>query len=333
MSKAKQLFAEFATNVDLTALSNYEMNTGEIIVDIIESAPTLAELIPMTGVKPGTTVNMNIMDTDIVWQTGDCVTTPDGTVELKPRPVTCVRVTDRNEICLDQFEAKLPMIMRAGQKNEELPFAVQFIEYKKKLNAKELEKLAWGGVIGSGEGNLNVTEGYIQLALNESADLGHYDNGGDAFTASTAVAKMEEFLSNRTDAQRELDNFTVYLSPANYSILANALITKYGVAGTGIFTNLGSANANSKLQEFIYPGSDVRIKATHGLSTSNQGGSDYLFATGVDNLRYVTDLESDRENVELFFDKYHKVLVSDLVFAIGFQYQFASQVMLAVIND
>jgi hypothetical protein len=332
MSKAKQLFAEFATTVDLTAIPDYEINTGEIVVDIIESAPTLSELIPMTGVKPGTTQNMNIMSTDIVWQTGDCVTTPEGTVELKPRPATCVRVTDRMELCLDQFEAKLPMIMRAGQKNEDLPFAAQFIDFKKKLNTKELEKLAWAGNTAAGTGNLEVTNGYVKLALLEASDLGFNDAVG-AFNVNTAVGIVQDLLDARTDAQREIENFTIYMSPANYSILANSLVAAFGANGTGYYTNLGNPNVDSKNQEFIFPGTDVRIKATFGLSKQYHGNKDYLFATGTSNLRYVTDLEADRENFELYFDKYHKALVSDLVFAIGFQYEFASQVMLLEVND
>jgi hypothetical protein len=332
MKKAKQLFAEFATTVDLTAIPDYEINTGEIIVDIIESAPTLSELTPLTGVKPGTTRNLNIMNTDIVWQTGDCVTTPEGNVELKPRPVTCIRVTDRMEMCLDQFEAKLPMIMRAGQKNEDLPFAAQFVDFKKKLNTKELEKLAWAGNTATGTGNLEVTNGYVKLALLEAGDLGYNDAVG-AFNVSTAVGIVQDFLDARTDAQREIENFTIYMSPANYSILANSLVAAFGANGTGYYTNLGNPNVDSKNQEFIFPGTDVRIKATFGLSKQYHGNKDYLFATGTQNLRYVTDLESDMENFELYFDKYHKALVSDLVFAIGFQYEFASQVMLLEVND
>jgi hypothetical protein len=236
------------------------------------------------------------------------------------------------EMCLDQFEAKLPMIMRAGQKNEDLPFAAQFVDFKKKLNTKELEKLAWAGNTATGSGNLEVTDGYISLAVTEHADLGYYNAAIGAFNVNTAVGIIQSFLDNRTDAQREIENFTIYLSPANYSILANSLVAAFGANGTGYYTNLGSPKADSTNQEFIFPGTDVRIKATFGLSKQYHANKDYIFATGTQNLRYVTDLESDMENFELYFDKYHKALVSDLVFAIGFQYEFASQVMLMRVN-
>jgi len=112
------------------------------------------------------------------------------------------------------------------------------------------------------------------------------------------------------------DGSVLFMSSAYVSLLSQALVD------ANLF-NYGQVSENENgLMEFNFPGTNVKIKGTYGLSSNNS-----MFLTIEGNLRYGTDLENDKENVELFFDKYHKQLVSDLVFAAGFQYELPSQVV------
>jgi len=314
----KEIFA-----LSVSGYGDFVDRKSEIIANLICGAPTLESLVPMTGAKAGTTVELNMLSTAVTWQGGDCVTTATGTTTLAPRSVAVKRITDREELCLDKLDAKLPMIQKAGARNEELPFAQLFMDLKVANNSKQLEKLAWRGSLTGGTGNLGLADGWIMKAEAETSSLAYYStitaftNTNDAYI----ISKLEAILTNRSDEMREMET-TIWCSPAYFSIISKALRTTYGMNGTGVYTNAGAGNLEGRIQEMWYPGENVLIKATHGLSSN-----DSLFCTFQANLRYVTDMESDKENVELFFDKYHKALVSDIIFSIGFQYEMPEHVI------
>lgn len=308
---------EFALTV--SGYTDYKQRIPEIIADVIAGAPTLANLVPQTGAKANTTVDLNILATDVTWSNANCVDgeTGNNTV-LSPRPVAVKRLSDRELLCLDELDAKLPIIQSAGAKNDSLPFEEVFIDLKVKNNSKWLEKLAWQGNTVAGVGNLGKATGYLKIADGETGALAGYDTFS-SFTPSTCITLVNEILDLRTPEMYESDDVTLYMDLPKFSMLSRALTAAFGIAGTGM--NLDTANENQSGQnEFMYPGTNVRIKGTHGLN-----GNGSLFLTMESNLRYATDLESDKEEVDVFYDKYHKKLVSDLVFAIGFQYQFPEQ--------
>ena len=320
MKKKEEIYKEIYS-LDVSGYADFIENKGVIIANLIAGAPTLADIVPQTGVKAGTTVEMNILNTTINWQAGDCVTGASGSTVVAPRSVTPRRITDREEMCLDVLDAKLPMIQKPGARNEELPFANQYMDLKVALNSKNLEKLAWRGQYGVGSGNLSMADGYLKIADGETSDLGYYATFS-GITAGNAISTIRNsVLANRTDIMFEADDLYINVSQQDYSIIADAIVDAYGIAGTGVFQNSGDQNQLG-VQVMRFPGTNVFIRGTHGL---NSNGS--IFCTMKSNLRYVTDMESDRESVDLFFDKYHKALVSDLVFTIGFQYEFPENVI------
>ena len=321
--RTKQDLKKEAFALDVSALPDYVDNKGEIVANLIAGAKTLGMLMPQTGIKAGSTERLNILSTDVTWSNGDCVATETGdNTAITPRDISTVRLTDRELMCLDVLDAKLPMIQAAGARNEELPFANLYIQEKVKSNSYNLEKLVWQGEQGVGVGNLQFVDGFLALAAAESGNLaldGKYGTGFPANFAADPIATIEAISAARTPELYERDDFTVFMSLANYSSLAKDIRDTYGLNATGDYTNSGMENAT---QTMVFPGTNIKIVGTHGLN-----GVDSLFATYVENMRYGTDLENDKEDVELFFDKYHKQLVSDIVFSIGYQVQDPSQVM------
>lgn len=314
----KEIFA-----LDVSTLPDFVDNKGELIVDLLAGAPTLAELVPQLGAKANTQVQLNILDSSVVWDSGNCVNTvTGGATTINPRYVDVVRLTDREELCLDDLDAKLPMIQTAGARNEDLPFAKQFIELKINRNSKQLEKLAWQGNTGTGSGNMALADGYLAIADSETSDLAFYDDFVDFFADPIAV--IDEMLENRTDEMYEMDDFVINMPLSYFSALAKAVRDSFGISGTGDFMNTGHEN-QAGVATMIYPGTNIVVRGLAGM-----GGVDAVFATSKSNLRYVTDLENDREDVELYYSKDKKALVSDIVFAIGFQYEFPEKVLYMV---
>lgn len=318
MKSKNEILNEVFTLSD-SALST-AVDKKEIIANLFAYTPTLAgNVTMMTGAKANTTVEVPILSTDITWSTADCWATTSGNTTLGVRNISVKRLADRQEMCLDTLDAKLPQIQAAGARNEELPFAALYIDLKVKENAKQLEKAIWRNNVTGGTGNLATFNGILAIADSENASLNAYRT----FTGTTAAlisAEVDYIMANRSEAQFEAEDFTIFMSESSYHLLNQYYVATYGIAGVSMFANTGQENAQGHLTMW-YPGTQVKIKATPGLASNNS-----IFALPESEIVFATDLESDKETVELFFDKYHKALVSDLVFAFGVTYKFPANV-------
>lgn len=320
---AKKVDQEF--NIDVTGYTDYKDRNHDIISNVIAGAPFVASLMPMTGVKANTIVELNIFSTDVTWSNADCVTgeTGDNSV-VEPRLVSAKRLTDRETLCLDKLDAKLPMFQAAGANNQELTWSDLFIQKKVEKNAYWLEKLAFQGdttIVGA-TNNLNKANGWLKIADGETAVLGYY-NTFSSFTVTNAIDVIDEAVMNRSETLRAMpiDELVILMDNMSFDILARAYTAAYGLNSTGVFLNTGAEN-QAGVRMMKDPNSGIMIQATHGLD-----GNGSIWLTNRSNMRYVTDLESDKDTVDLFFDKYHRALVSDIIFTIGFQYEFPENVV------
>jgi hypothetical protein len=309
-----KLIEKFGLTV--SGYADFQGRVPEVISEIVASAPTLRDLIPQTGIKANTSTDLNILSTDVTWSSTDCIATETGNnTVLKPRVISVKRLADRELMCLDALDAKVPQLQAAGAMNDTLSFSEALINLKVAKNAKALEKLAWQGSLTGGTGNLALADGYCEIAKGETGSLAYYSTMTAQTKATIIDTIQSKVLDNRTDEMFE-NGMTIYMSNSYASLLSQALIDK------NLF-HFGQVAENADgTMRFTYPGTNVKIIGTYGLNSVN-----HLYATIDGNLRFGTDLEADRETVEVFYDKYHKQLVSDIVFAAGFQIELPSQVI------
>ena len=307
--------------LDVSSWTDYIDRKRDIIANVIAGAPTLANLVPVLGAKANTTVEVPVLDTNVAWSSANCVASGTGaSTTIVPRTADVKRLKDREELCLDELDAVLPMIQAAGAKNEELPFANLYINLKVAKNAKALEKAAWVSNVTAQTGNNAITSGYLAIADGETADLAYYSTF-TGLTVANALTTLQTMIDNRSEAMFEMEDNVIYCSLPYFSIISQAIRAAGYYAGTGLYENNGQMNQLG-INEMLFPGTNVRIKGTHGLNGNNS-----LFLTNEMNLRYVTDLESDKDNVDIFYDKYHNELVSEITFAMAFQYDFPENVV------
>ena len=323
MSKNKtklEKLKEEIFSLDVTGYSTAIDRPEEIIANLFGVSSVLRNLIPQTGAKANTTVELNILTTDVVFSNADCVNTATGAdTVLAPRTVSMKRLTDREELCLDKLDAKLPKIQSAGAYNDELPFAGQYMDLKVSEAGKALELIAFQGntaIVGA-TNNLNKATGWLAIANAETAKLNHYATIAAAdLLPADILATVQGLINTRSAEMMIMEDVKIFMSLPLFGTLQQAILTAYGIYGAGNFVNNGDQN-QAGVNSFMFPGTNVTIVGTYGMT-----GNSSLFMTSESNLRYLTDMESDKETVELFFDKYHKALVSEIVFAIGFQYEF-----------
>ena len=313
-----------ALALDLTGYTDYVDRKIEFIDQIIAGAPTIAEINPIMGVRAGDWVEMPVFNTSVNWQTGNCVNTPTGaTTVIKPRLTKIVRLTDREEICLDEFDRVLPMIQKESARNTELPISEMYLNAKVRLNAYWLEKAFYQGDTDLLSGNLSKIDGILKKADSETADLAYYTTF-DSFDPSEAEAFIDSLLANRNEIMREMDNLIIKMDQGKFDILSNALLSKYGIAGTGIYTDFAAMNQVG-MNKFRYKQTNVMVESTHGLN----GNGSIIISDVIDNFKYFTSDAKDQYDVQLEYSSYHKRMVSDLVFAMGFDYRRPETVIYA----
>jgi hypothetical protein len=84
-----------------------------------------------------------------------------------------------------------------------------------------------------------------------------------------------------------------------------------------------SGAVNDNPDEFILPGSDVRVIKTPGLA-----GSLKIVGTFADNLVYGTDMENDEEKFDLWWSQDDRLWKYQIKWAGGVAYHFPAQVVL-----
>lgn len=289
MKKIEQKF-----DINLNDYTPIEFNTKEIIADLFGKTPMLSDVKMYTGIKANTLADVNVLTTDVTYDTSNCVADEtDGNTNLTKISINVVRFSDREKLCADALDAL--MLSTPGAKNEELLFEEELIAVKSDANRRAIEKIVAQGDISNGD----PIDGYYTQAVAGNAQM----TTGVVSTPSTIIDDVEAMINARTDKAFEM-GFDIYLSLAEYSMLVMALNKDARFVEASV--------AEDGSQSFNYPGLDsVIVKGTAGLTNGKK------FGTTRGNLIAGTDLESDRENVEVFFDKVGKQVISDITFALG----------------
>lgn len=306
--------------LDVSAYETAIENPGELIADMIDNTDVLGMITVSTGHKANTIALKNVIDTDLVGSNSNCDVTRGEETVIAPRETSMKRLSFGESICLDDLDEVLPMIQSAGAKNESLPFANLYIDLKLNKISNLLPKIAFQGDTSLLTGNLRLADGWLKKMDAESASLGYFNDDATAFDATSAIEIVSLLIDNRTEAMFEDDNLVMFMDQAKFSILRQALVAAYGIYGAGEFVNTGSENQAGK-RAFYFPGTTIKVVSTSGLN-----GNGSIVLVNPTNLYMNTDLVSDKDNVDLFYDKKSKSLNADIVFTAGFNYDFPGRI-------
>lgn len=133
---------------------------------------------------------------------------------------------------------------------------------------------------------------YIVAAFT-SSQTGTWTEVQDSKIAKTASV-IDDFYSqydSLPDEFAELDDKKYYLEPKDYRSLTKEIIN---LGGTGNF----NFDLTNPVKKFMFPGEDVEVVRTAGMS-----GSGKRLLTYKDNLWFGTDLVNDYETVKFFYDE------------------------------
>lgn len=229
---------------------------------------------------------------------------------LTQKTVTVVALKHDGQLCPETLLGKYAeYLVRINATENDLPYEAYLMDVMGREVNKVIEKLIWQGNTTSGQGNMAMLNGFL-AQMNADSDVIDVtiSSGTTAYEGLISVyaAMPEESLER---------GGMIFVSPAIYrSFLMDMVRLNY-------YHYSGPQDAAP--EEFILPGTDVRIVKTPGLA-----GSLNVVATFADNLTYLTDVDGDEVDVDLWWSQDDRLFKWQVKWTSGVAYYFPAQVVL-----
>lgn len=271
-------------NYVVSALPDYVENNKELLLKNfgLVGTATRKRIGLQTGIKKS--AYLNYLDVDPTLQDGlGCGFNPLGTATLTDRTIETAIIKVDMTICPDNLVGKwAEYLVKVDADENGLPFEQYLAEGLVNAINKKIEKLIWLGDTSSSSTDLKWIDGFVKLT-----------NGAEftnkvAISATTAYEGIKEVYMNMADEAIEKGG-EIYVSPAIFRLFMQSLVEK-----NYFHYNPGQSEFN----EFLFPGTDVKVVKTPGLA-----GSNLVLGTFPQNLVYGCDMEGSMENIKVIYDE------------------------------
>lgn len=305
-----------SSNFVVSSLPTYVQDNKDLIIKNFALVGTASRqrFGLQTGIK--TSAYLNYLELNPTLQDGKgCGFSASGTATLTQRTITTAIIKVNMDICPDSLLGKYAeYLVRIGAKSDELPFEQYIIDgITAELN-KKIEKLIWqGDTTKTTDTDLKWLNGILkQLASDTDKVAVNIAHGTAIYNAIKAVylAIPEETLERGAE---------IYISPANYRDFLQAMVEK------NYFHYSGPQDAAP--EEFVFPGTDVKVVKTTGLA----GVNNLIVASFPENFVYGCDAEGDLEEVKIWFSDDDDLFKLKVKWNSGIAYRFPNQVTLGTI--
>ena len=303
------------TNFLVSSLPAYVQTNRELIVKsfALVGTATRSRIGLQTGIKKD--AYLNYLDLAPTLQDGSsCGFDPLDEIELTQREISTAAIKVDGEICPETLLGKYAeYLVRISATENDLPYEQYILDTLVAQINKKIETLIWLGDTSSVDPNLKWIDGFIYQFDNDSdvVDVA-IANGTAIYNAIKAV------YMGMSDEALERGG-VIFVSPANYRAFLQAMVEK------NYFHYSGPQDAAP--EEFIFPGTDVKVIKTPGLS----GVENKIVGTFASNLVYGCDVEGDEEKFLIKYDEIEELFKIKVVWNSGVSYLFPNHVTLGTI--
>lgn len=298
------------TNFIVSGLSSYVEENRDLIIGSfgLANRDTRSRIGIQTGVKG--TMRLHYLDVSPVIQDGSsCGFNPLDEITLSQRSITVAIHKVDGQICPETLIGKYAeYLVKVNARDNDLPYEQYIVDTLVEQVNKKIETVIWQGKTEAHSGT-DLIDGFLYQMTNDASVVPvNITSGQSAYAGISAVyaAMTEETLEK---------GGVIFVSPAIFRsfMLEMVALNLYHYAGA----------VNDNPDEFILPGSDVRVIKTPGLANSLQ-----IVGTFADNLVYGTDMEGDEEKFDLWWSEDDRVWKYQIKWASGVAYHFPAQVVL-----
>lgn len=305
-----------STNFVVTSLPAYVQDNKDLIIKNFALVGTASRqrFGIQTGIK--TSAYLNYLELNPTLQDGKgCGFTASGSATLTQRTITTAVIKVNMDICPDSLLGKYAeYLVRIGANSNELPFEQYIIDGVTTEINKKIEKLIWqGDTTQASNTDLKWINGILKQLASDS------DKVAVSIAANTAIYDAIKAVYLAIPEETLERGAEIYVSPANYRDFLMAMVEKK-------YFNY-SGPQDSAPEEFVFPGTDVKVVKTPGLA----GVNDRIVASFPENFVYGCDAEGDLEDVKIWFSDDDDLFKLKVKWNSGIAYRFPNQVTLGTI--
>ena len=303
---------------NVSALANYtnEQST-ELVLKSLFGSKTAAILQAAGQVQVGvkSAEALNILTSDVYFQTDGCGYTASGNTTFSQRNITVGKIKVEETLCPKTLEAKWMQTQMAAGSPTSVPFEEQIGQDKANNIAKLLEIAMWQGDTATTNTNPNTNkfDGFIKLIDAASAST---VAGNTSSATSITVANVDDLIDN------------IYnVIPADIAD-ASDLVLWVGIDTFKKYTtalrnnNLFHYAADSEGMEITIPATNVKMIATGGLNGTNR-----MFLGRLNNFFIGTDLANELEEYKFWYSVDNDIVRFRATMKFGCQFSFPDQII------
>ena len=294
------------TNFLVSSLPSYVQENRDMLIKnfALVGTATRTRIGLQTGIKKS--AYLNYFELAATLQDGSgCGHNPIDEMTLTQREISVVALKCDGQICPETLIGKYAeYLVRIAATENDLPFERYILDALSDEINKKIEKLIWqGDVSKTTDTVLKWYDGFIEQMNDDASCIDvTITSGTSAYNGIKAVymAMPEEVLER---------GGVIFVSPAIYRLFLQAMVEK------NYFHYSGPQDAAP--EEFIFPGTDVKVIKTPGLA-----GALDIVGTFADNLVYGTDGENDTEDVDFWWSQDDRLFKYQVKFNSGVAYKY-----------
>jgi hypothetical protein len=303
---------------NVSALANYtnEQST-ELVLKSLFGSKTASILQAAGQVQVGvkSAEALNILTSDVYFQTDGCGYTASGNTTFSQRNITVGKIKVEETLCPKTLEAKWMQTQMAAGSPTSVPFEEQIGQDKANNIAKLLEIAMWQGDTATTNTNPNTNkfDGFIKLI--------------DAASASTVAGNTSSATSITTANVEDLIDNIYNVVPADIADASDLVLfvgidtfKKYSTALRA--SNLFHYAADSEGMEIMIPATNVKLIAVGGLNGTNR-----MFLARLSNLFVGTDLANEEEDYRFWYSQDNDEVRFRASMKYGVQFAFPDQIV------
>ena len=288
-------------NVSALADFNNEL-AGEFLVKSVIAGSTAEYVTVKEGIKYKEP--LNLQEIDLVIQDGfGCVTTESGSAIYTQRDLEVCQRSSHDGMCLRDLDKKyIGLLGPEGSYPETFAFAQEYASQLVANFQKKNDQFIWTASTGSGD----CVSGLNTLLLSGS---GVTYVSQSAPTSDNILDIIDEQLENLAVDVQDRDDLTVFMSVSNFR--------KYIVGlrkANNYFYDPSAVENRGSLLSAMHPFANLRVVGTVGLQ-----GSDRIVTGPARHIVVGTDLVSDLDNFQLWYDINDDKLKHRIVTKLGVQ--------------
>ena len=269
--------------LDLTALADFNNEVaGELLAKMVYGGSTMEYITVKEGVKYQEPINL--MEVDLVVQSGTCVSTPSGSLTYTQRNITVCPRTSFDGLCLKDMDRTYLGIaeLAPGSYNETFTMASTYSELLVNQFQKANDQFIWGG----DQAGCDASYGLKTIISGSTAGV------VTAGTGDYTLANLETMLAALSSDVADREDLTFFMSVSGF----RSLISNIRQQNNFWFDPTSISNRGGIL-EIGMPFQNAKIVGTVGLQ-----GSGRIVVGPAKQIVAGTDLVSDFSEFQLWYD-------------------------------